>query len=69
MPDLTGYTYSAARDALAAMGIFITTPSSISNPDTQSILSQSVEAEKEIAHGTVVTVTLVTSDDAMLGRY
>ena len=69
MPDLTGYTYSAARDELAAMGIFITTPSSITNPDAQSILSQSVEPEEEIKHGTVVTVTLVTSDDAMLGRY
>ena len=69
MPDLTGYTYSAARDELAAMGIFITTPSSITNPNAQSILSQSVAAEEEIDHGTVVTVTLVTSDDTMLGRY
>ena len=69
MPDLTGYTYSAARDELAAMGIFLTTPSSITDPDTQSILSQSVAPEEEIKHGTVVTVTLVTSDDAMLGRY
>ena len=51
------------------MGIFITTPSSITNPNAQSILSQSVAAEEEIDHGTVVTVTLVTSDDTMLGRY
>ena len=69
MPDLTGYTYAAARDELAAMGIFITTPSTITNPSTQSILTQSVEADEEIRHGTVVTVTLVTNDDAMLGRY
>ena len=69
MPDLTGYTYAAARDELASMGIFITTPSSITDPNSQSILSQSVAAEEEIKHGTVVTVTLVTGDDAMLGRY
>ena len=60
---------SAARDELASMGIFITTPSSITDPNSQSILSQSVAADEEIKHGTVVTVTLVTGDDAMLGRY
>ena len=69
MLDLTGYTYAGARDALAAMGIFITTPSSITDPNSQSILSQSVAADEEIQHGSVVTVTLVTGDDAMLGRY
>ena len=69
MPDLTGYTYAAARDELAAMGIFVTTQSSITNPNTQSVLAQSIAPDEEIKHGTVVTLTLVTSDDTMLGRY
>ncbi len=69
MPDLTALTYQDARDRLAAMGLYLTTQSSITSPNTQSITDQSIPAGTPVDHGTVVRVSLVTSDAGMLGRY
>lgn len=59
---------SDGRDRMAALGLYIKTNSSIT--DTAQIVSgQTVAAGTQLDHGTVVEVTLVTSDSSMLGRY
>ena len=68
MPDLTNLSYQTARDRMAALGLYIKTNSSIT--DTAQIVSgQTVAAGTQLDHGTIVEVTLVTSDSSMLGRY
>ena len=69
MPDLSNLSYQTARDRMAALGLYIKTSSSITDTATQVISGQSVAAGTQIDHGTVVEVTLVTSDSGMLGRY
>ena len=69
MPDLSYLTYRDARDVLAGMGLFVSTSSSVTSPETQSVLSQNIPEGTEVEHGTVVKVTLVTTDTSMLGQY
>ena len=69
MPDLSNLSYQTARDRMAALGLYIKTSSSITDTAAQVISRQSVAAGTQIDHGTVVEVTLVTSDSGMLGRY
>ena len=69
MPDLSNLSYQTARDRMAALGLYIKTSSSITDTAAQVISGQSVAAGTQIDHGTVVEVTLVTSDSGMLGRY
>ena len=69
MPDLSYLTYRDARDVLAGIGLFVSTGSSVTSPETQSVLSQSIPEGTEVEHGTVVRVTLVTTDNSMLGQY
>ena len=66
MPDLSNLSY---QTAMAALGLYIKTSSSITDTAAQVISGQSVAAGTQIDHGTVVEVTLVTSDSGMLGRY
>ena len=69
MPDLSNLSYQTARDRMAALGLYIKTSSSITDTASQKISGQAVAAGTELDHGTVVEVTLVTSDSGMLGRY
>ena len=69
MPDLSYLTYRDARDVLAGLGLFVSTGSSVTSPETQSVLSQNIPEGTEVEHGTVVKVTLVTTDTSMLGQY
>ena len=69
MPDLTNLSYETARDRMAALGLYIKTNSSITDTASQKISGQAVAAGAELEHGTVVEVTLVTTDSGMLGRY
>ncbi len=70
MPDLTGLTYSTARQRLSYYALFIKTNSSnITDSNTLLVSSQSIEAGTEVEHGTVVEVTLVDSDTSMNGFY
>ena len=69
MPDLTNLSYETARDRMAALGLYIKTNSSITDTASQKISGQAVAAGTELDHGTVVEVTLVTTDSGMLGRY
>ena len=69
LPDLRGMSYSAARDALAAYGLYLNTDSAVSDADGQAVSAQDIFPGTEIERGGVVTVTLVDADDSMLGEY
>ena len=69
LPDLRGMSYSAARDALAAYGLYLNTDSAVSDADGQAVSAQDIFPGTEVERGGVVTVTLVDADDSMLGEY
>ncbi len=67
VPDLTGMRYDEARDALSYYGLYLSTRSALGGE--RSVSAQSLPAGSQAEHGTVVEVTLVDSDEAMLGKY
>ena len=70
MPDLTGLTYSVARQRLGYYGLFIKTNSNrFDHSDTIVVAKQSIEAGTKVEHGTVVEVTMVDIDNSVYGRY
>ena len=69
MPNVTGYTYSDAAWILSGYGLFIRSDSSVTDPDSQVVATQSIPIGTAVEHGTVMHVTLVSGDSGMLGRY
>ncbi len=69
VPNLNGMTYSQAREALAAMGLFIGSDSSVTDADNQLVSGQDIRAGTSAQAGTVITVTLYENDEDMLGIY
>ncbi len=69
VPDLTGMTYSEAVSALAGMGMFVGSDSSVTDADSQIVSGQDVRAGTAAGAGTVVTVTLYENDEELLGIY
>ena len=69
LPDVTGMTYSRARDTLSYYGIYIRTKSAVTDMDAQTVSSQSLAAGTEMYHGGIVEVTLIDEDDSILGIY
>lgn len=69
MPDITGMSYSQARDTLSWYGIYISTISPVTDPDSQIVSSQSAAAGSLMEHGDLVEVMLVSADESMLGKY
>ena len=70
MIDLTGLSYSIARQRLGFYGLFINTDSmSKINAERMLVTSQSIEVGEEVKHGTVIEVSLTDSDSSMDGRY
>ena len=69
MIDLTDLTYAVARDRLSQYGLFISTSSSVTSPNTQRVTAQSIAVGTDVKHGTVINVTLASNDSSMLGRY
>lgn len=69
VPNLNGMTYSQAREALAAMGLFIGSDSSVTDADNQMVSGQDIRAGTSAQAGTVITVTLYENDEDMLGIY
>ena len=67
VPDLIGMRYDEARDALSYYGLYLSTRSALGGE--RSVSAQSLPAGSQAEHGTVVEVTLVDSDEAMLGKY
>lgn len=69
MPELNGLTYSEAREKLKTYGLFIRSASSAPDAEQKIITSQSIKTGSRVACGTVITVTLIDKDDALLGKY
>ena len=69
VPELTGMSLNEARDTLSYYGLYLNALSSISDPEKQSVSAQSIPAGTALCHGSVVEVTLIDSDEELLGRY
>ena len=69
LPDLSGLRYEEARDTLSYYGLYLRTLSPIGESGAQRVGAQSIAAGTQLTHGSVVTVTLVDSDETMLGIY
>ncbi len=69
MPNLSGMSYEKARDTLSYYGLYISSLSPVSAGNTQTVNSQSLPAGADIEHGSIVEVTLVDQDEALLGKY
>lgn len=69
VPDLSGMSYEQARDTLSYYGIYIQTKNAITDPTVQIVSSQSLAAGTKVKHGSIIEVTLIDSDDSMLGKY
>ena len=69
VPDLNGMSFSDARDTLSALGIYMNTISPVSDDKQLIVCCQSISEGTVIKHGSVVEVTLIDSDETMLGKY
>lgn len=69
MPEITGLSYSEARDTLSYYGIYISTKSLVTDAERQIVGSQSLPAGTELDHGCIIDVTLIDEDDSLLGKY
>ncbi len=70
VPDLTGLSYSIARQRLGFSDLYIRSSSgSGSSSNTVLVTDQSIAAGTEVEKGTVIEVTLVDNDTSNYGRY
>ena len=69
VPELSGMTYDEARDMLSYYGIYIRTSSPVSDPAMQTVGAQSIRPGCTVSHGTTIEVSLISSDESMLGKY
>lgn len=70
MPNLIGLDYDVARQRLGYLALFINTDCNyIESPYRAIITSQSIEPDTEVAHGTVVRVSLTTFDEMTSARF
>ncbi|NLV87128.1 MAG: PASTA domain-containing protein [Clostridiales bacterium] len=67
MPDISGLSYSVARQKLGTYALFIRASGAVTDPEKIVVSNQSIAAGASIAHGTVVEVTV--TDDSQLGLY
>lgn len=67
VPDLTGTTYSIARQTMGNYALFIRASGPITDPASIVISKQSIPAGSMVSHGTVVEVTV--ADNSQQGRY
>jgi hypothetical protein len=54
---------------LSDYGIYIQTSGAVTDPDKQTVVTQSIAPGTQVEHGTVVEVGLVSADSSMLGKY
>ena len=69
VPELIGMSYRQARDSLSYYGLYLQTASPVTDPEHQLVASQSAGAGTLLRHGSVLSVSLIDSDDSMLGIY
>ncbi len=67
MPDLTGMSYSVARQNLGTYALFVKASGPITNSTAVTVTNQSIAAGTSVPHGTIVQVTV--ADTSNLGRY
>ncbi|NCB73737.1 MAG: PASTA domain-containing protein [Clostridia bacterium] len=67
MPDLTGMTYSIARQNMGSYALYVRASGPITSSTSVVVTSQSIAAGTSVAHGTVVELTV--ADTSNLGRY
>ncbi len=66
VPELTGLTYTDAREELESCGLFVAYSGVMPSSSTIVVSRQSVNAGNEVARGTVIEVTLVDSDTSIM---
>lgn len=69
VPDLCGMSFSQARDTLSSLGIFMNSISPVEDDERRVVCCQSISPGTMIKHGSVVEVTLIDSDETILGKY
>ena len=69
VPNLIGMRYNEARDALSSLGLYIHSLSAVQDGEDRCVGTQSIAAGSPAAHGSVIEVSLIASDDELLGRY
>ena len=69
VPDLSGLGYDEARELLAENGLFLRSLSPLRPDGEQRVAGQSAAAGTLLQPGEVISVTLVCTDDSILGRY
>lgn len=69
VPDLNGMSYAQARDVLSYYGIYIRTSSPVTDAEKQLVSAQSISPGSMTSHGTAIEVSLISNDEAMLGKY
>ena len=69
VPHLIGMRYNEARDILSRLGIYIHSPGAALDGERRRVGTQSLREGAAAAHGSVIEVTLLSSDDGMLGKY
>ena len=69
VPNLVGMRYNEARDLLSRYGIYLHSLSAVWDGERQCIGTQSLRAGSAAAHGSVIEVTLLSTDEELLGRY
>jgi stage V sporulation protein D (sporulation-specific penicillin-binding protein) len=69
VPNLIGMRYNDARDTLSRLGIYIHSLSAVLDGESQCVGTQSLGEGALAVHGSVIEVSLLSSDDEILGRY
>ncbi|MCL2125290.1 MAG: penicillin-binding transpeptidase domain-containing protein [Oscillospiraceae bacterium] len=64
VPHLSGMSYSAAKQALEELGLFIRTTGALRSDARAAVSVQSIAADEETAYGSIVEVTLINKDAA-----
>lgn len=67
MPDISGLSYSVARQKLGTYALFIRATGPITDPSRILVSNQSIAAGTPVEHGTVIEVSVTDNSD--LGRY
>ena len=67
MPDLTGLTYSIARQKMGSLSLYIRASGGVTDPTTVVVSGQSIAPGTVIDHGKIIEVSV--SDKSNLGRY
>ena len=69
VPDLSGMSYQEARDTLSYYGLYIQSVSPVTDGAIQRVSGQSIAAGTLLRHGGIIAVTLISSDESLLGIY